>query len=397
MITGIIGPDGSGKTTMCRRLAGMLPAKDGIGRSADRIGYVAQKFGLYPNLTVMENLRLYARINKVPKDEFAERSKLLLDVTTLSRFTDRFAGKLSGGMKQKLAITCALIHRPEALILDEPTVGVDKFARRDIWGLIRRFSDEFGMDAYVSTTYTEEKEYCDKVIDLGEKEEFADPVRANPPPADAPVVVKVEKLVKRFGSFTAVDHVSFEVRKGEIFGMLGANGAGKTTTFRMICGLDPATEGRVTVSGIDLRKSSSDARARIGFVAQKFSLYGDLTLRENLRFFGSAYGLAGARLRERMDWAREEFALDEYLDRTANEVPAGIRQRLAMAAALLHEPDVLFLDEATSGADVRTRHGFWKRIMALADKGVAIVITTHYDDEVRFCDRSIWMKDGKIT
>ena len=397
MITGIIGPDGSGKTTMCRRLAGMLPAKDGIGRSAERIGYVAQKFGLYPNLTVLENIRLYARINKVPRREFQERLKMLLDVTTLSRFTDRYAGKLSGGMKQKLAIVCALIHRPEALILDEPTVGVDKFARRDIWGLIRRFADEFGMAAYVSTTYTEEREYCDKVIDLGEKETFDDPVRLNPPPPDAPVVVKVEGLVKRFGTFTAVDHVSFEVRKGEIFGMLGANGAGKTTTFRMICGLEPVTDGRVTVSGIDLRRASSDARARIGFVAQKFSLYGDLTLRENLRFFGSAYGLAGARLRSRMDWARREFALDEYLDKTANAVPAGIRQRLAMAAALLHEPDVLFLDEATSGADIRTRHGFWKRIMSLADKGVAIVITTHYDEEVRFCDRSIWMKDGKIT
>jgi len=397
VITGIIGPDGSGKTTMCRRLAGMLPAKDGIGRSADRIGYVAQKFGLYSNLTVLENLWLYAQLNRVPRAEFLERSKQLLEVTTLAPFANRFAGKLSGGMKQKLALACALVHRPEALILDEPTVGVDKFARHDLWLLIRRFAGEYKMEVYVATTYVEEREYCDKVIDLGEKESFADPVRSNPPAPDAPVVVKAEELVKRFGSFTAVNHVSFEVRKGEIFGMLGANGAGKTTTFRMICGLDPATEGRVTVSGIDLRTASSEARARIGFVAQMFSLYGDLTLRENLRFFGCAYGLSGKRLRERIEWARVEFDLGLYLDRMANEVPEGIRRRLAMAAALLHEPDVLFLDEATSGADVRTRHNFWQRIMKLADAGVAVVITTHYDDEARFCDRSIWMKDGKIT
>ena len=381
---------------MIRRLAGFLPPKDGVGRVNGRLGYLPQKFGLYEQLSVMENLKLYGRLHGVRRADFKARAQELLEAVGMERFVDRPFGKLSGGMKQKTALCCALISRPEVLLLDEPTVGVDVLSRRELWAVILRFCREDpAMKVYVSTTYTDEEAYCDQVLRLKEYGTFEDPVRTVRPSSDAPVVIRADGIVKRFGSFTAVDKISFTVRKGEIFGLLGANGAGKTTTFRMLCGLDPTTEGDVSVLGHSLRTAGPAARAKIGFVSQKFALYTELSVRANLRFFGSAYGLSGERLRERMEWAQREFQLEKYIDVMAGLVPLGIKQRLAMATALLHEPEILFLDEATSGADVETRHNFWERIMRLADRGVTVVITTHYLDEAAFCDRMIIMQDGQ--
>ena len=381
---------------MIRRLAGLLPPSADVKRVEGRIGYLPQKFGLYEKLTVMENLELYARLHGVDEKTMHERGDPMFKAVNMDRFTDRYFGKLSGGMKQKAALVCALISKPDVLLLDEPTVGVDILSRRELWGVIKQFqADDPHMQVFVSTTYADEEGYCDKIIRLKKEDAFADPVRRNPVKPDAPEIVVAKGLVKRFGSFTAVDHISFGVRKGEIFGLLGANGAGKTTTFRMLCGLDPVTEGEVTIDGVNLRTASGEARRRLGFVAQKFSLYQDLTVRENLEFFGGAYGLSEEKLKERIAWANEEFRLEEYMEKKAGSIPLGIKQRLAMAAAQLHEPPIIFLDEVTSGADAYTRHDFWVRIMEMADRGVSVVITTHYLDEAAFCDRMIIMQDGQ--
>lgn len=385
MITCITGPDGAGKTTYLRKL---------VAQATGRLGYMPQKFGLYENLSVAENLKLYADLHGVRRGDFAARAERLLSATNLLRFKSRMAGKLSGGMKQKLALACALVSEPDTLVLDEPTVGVDVVSRRELWAILKSFIARRDMEVYVSTTYRDEEAYCDNVIRLG-GEFDASPV---PPrtacPLDGDDAIVAENLVKRFGDFTAVNGISFTVARGEIFGLLGANGAGKTTTFRMLCGLDAPTGGRVAIMGVDFRTAPGEARGRIGFVAQKFSLYGDLSLAENLSFFGGAYGLSGTRLKERLDWAASEFDLSRWWRTAAGALPLGVKQRLAMAAALLHEPDVLFLDEATSGADPATRQGFWTRIRALADKGVAVVVTTHYLDEAEFCDRMVIMQDG---
>ncbi len=442
-IAGLLGPDGSGKTTLLRILAGLLRPEEGTAsvlgfdtvREAEKIqsviGYMPQKFGLYETLTVMENLKLYADLHAVPEERRKQRFAELLEMTALARFPDRPAGKLSGGMKQKLALACSLAAEPELLLLDEPTVGVDVLSRRELWQILRRIASGRNTTVLVSTSYMDEADFCDRVLVLFRGKLIADgvpddirqkaagtvphptfeqgflmlisgsvppsPERTNPPAADVPVMVRAEGLVKKFGGFTAVDHVSFDVRRGEIFGLLGANGAGKTTTFRMLCGLDAATGGTVEIAGLDLRRAPGAARSRIGFVAQKFSLYGDLTVRENLEFFGGAYGLTRERLRERTGWAAEEFTLKQYWNSPADRLPPGIRQRLSMACALLHEPEILFLDEATSGADPFTRREFWRRIMGLADRGVAVIVTTHFLDEAEYCDRMVIMQDGRAA
>ncbi len=465
-ITGLLGPDGAGKTTLIRCLCGLLHPSQGtvcvLGADAVRqsgqiqghIGYMPQKFGLYENMTVEENIRLYARLHGISREDYDSRVPMLLERNRLSNFTSRMAGALSGGMKQKLALICALISRPKLMILDEPTVGVDVLARRELWNILRQTVAEESMTALVSTAYMDEADYCDRTLILFEGKLLADKTpdevkalgaapqlamsneqlaidakrsppllptaycllpppsfeqgfmrlmtgsvpeplkRNNPVAADAPEIIRVENLVKRFGDFVAVNNVSFTVRRGEIFGLLGANGAGKTTTFRAMCALSRANEGTILFDGKPLEKNLEFARNNIGYVAQKFSLYGDISVRQNLLFFGGAYGLSGKKLRERIAWAVEVFNLSEYLNMIAAQLSMGYKRRLAMACALLHNPPILFLDEATSGADPIARREFWKRILALADDGVAVVITTHFLDEAAYCDRILIMRDG---
>lgn len=506
-VTGLIGPDGAGKTTLIRLAAGLFTPEAGsisvlgIDVASDpqavqsRIGYMPQKFGLYEDLTVKENLDLYSDLHGLSREARSERYPRLMQMTGLARFTGRLAGRLSGGMKQKLGLACTLVSTPELLLLDEPTVGVDPLSRRELWEIVYHLVKEQGLTVLLSTSYLEEAERCgmaillfqgrvlesgapskissiaagrafrietpasmkprqlqfrlvcdSEVIDAclegkrvrlvtsGERA-ISDPVfnglTINPVEPrfedgfmtlvrkaakrsvearcmpqvlgigakDArpdEVVVEVRNLSKRFGNFTAVKDASFQIRRGEIFGLLGPNGAGKSTTFRMLCGLLPSSEGTLSVAGVDLRRARAAARQRIGYVAQKFSLYGQLTVAENLEFFGSAYGLRGTRKRERTDWALEQFDLRKLVEQTSGELPAGYKQRLAMACALMHEPEILFLDEPTSGVDPLARREFWQRISALADHGVTVIVTTHFMEEAEYCDRMVIMVDGEI-
>jgi ABC-2 type transport system ATP-binding protein len=502
-LTALVGPDGAGKTTLMRLVAGLLAADGGSLRVLgfdpasdpqsiqDRIGYMPQKFGLYEDLTVQENLDLYADLHGVSAQERRQRYPQLMQMTDLGRFTARLAGRLSGGMKQKLGLACTLVRSPQLLLLDEPTVGVDPLSRRELWVIVEHLVREQGLTVLISTSYLDEAEKAARVLVLHRGKALAqtepaavtraaagrsmlldpgagasarslqarlleDPalidavpegglvrvvssgapacegdriaglaprpveprfedgfmvllravqahetgadIRLQRPPAaaEAGVVVEVRDLVKRFGEFTAVDRVSFQVRRGEIFGLLGPNGAGKTTTFRMLCGLLPPSGGELRIAGVDVGNAGPAARARLGYVAQKFSLYGALTVTENLEFFASAYGLRGALRRERIDWTVRQFELGDHARTASRELPGGFRQRLAMGAALLHEPDILFLDEPTSGADPLARRAFWRRITALAEQGVTIIVTTHFLQEAEYCDRIAIMDGGRV-
>jgi ABC-2 type transport system ATP-binding protein len=506
-LTALVGPDGAGKTTLLRLMAGLMRADEGelrvlgIDVSADpqavqdRISYMPQRFGLYDDLSVQENLDLYADLHGVSKDKRRERYARLMEMTDLGRFTDRPAGKLSGGMKQKLGLACTLVRSPDLLLLDEPTVGVDPLSRRELWQIVQQLVDDEKLSVVVSTAYLDEAERCSHVFVLREGKLLAEgtpaeirdhaeglcfiaaPPQGEPPrlmqarlldaqqdivdavpqggqvhfirrkdtddaalaallagahaepvpprledgfmtllrtqQASAPnsasvatstpakgdpgeVVIEVKDLVRRFGDFVAVASTSFSVRRGEIFGLLGPNGAGKTTTFRMLCGLLPASGGQLRVAGVDLRHARAQARQRIGYVSQKFALYGNLSVRENLSFFGGAYGLRGQRLRDRMDTVLRQFDLEREIDMPSGQLPGGYRQRLAMATGLLHEPEILFLDEPTSGADPLARREFWRRITALAEGGTTVVITTHFMEEAEYCDRIVIQDAGKV-
>lgn len=487
-LAALVGPDGAGKTTLIRLLAGLLPPDDGelfvlginVARDPqgvqDVVAYMPQRFGLYEDLTVRENLDLYADLHGVTASLREQRYHSLLEMTALGPFLQRLAGQLSGGMKQKLGLACALIQSPQLLLLDEPTAGVDPLSRHELWQIIARLAEQ-GTSALIATSYLEEAERCQQVVVLRAGKVLAQSapqtiadraknlvVMRDPSPgqtardlqaglldmdevvdavpqggrvrtifrqpqlnAVAPsfedgfmtllagtprarvarlptspssqrrdVMVEVRDLFRRFGDFVAVDHLNFNVARGEVYGLLGPNGAGKSTTFRMLCGLLPATSGTLLIAGKDLRRTPAAARRNIGYLAQRFSLYPQLSVLENLDFFAGIYGLDGRRRRERIRWALEEFELAPMRTQQSGMLPGGLKQRLAMAVALLHEPELLFLDEPTSGADPLARRDFWRRITVLAQGGVTTIITTHFLEEAEYCDRLAILDSGRL-
>jgi ABC-2 type transport system ATP-binding protein len=501
-VTGLVGPDGAGKTTLMRLMAGLLAPSAGrlkvlgfdtlteVAALREEIGYMPQRFGLYEDLSVLENLTLYADLRGVIGQARKDTFERLLAFTDLARFTERRAGALSGGMKQKLGLACAMLRSPRLLLLDEPSVGVDPISRRELWRMVYTLIEE-GVGVVWSTAYLDEAENCAEVMVLslgkllyrgdpkamtasvagrifqvrgagarrrellaralvrpeiidgvmqgeavrlvvaegkeppaasalssstpltikGVSPRFEDafisllggqpkrtldvqtraqPTREGPPPVEA------KGLTRRFASFTAADRITFTIERGEIFGLLGPNGAGKSTTFKMMCGLLRPSEGTALVDGLDLYKAPADARGRLGYMAQKFSLYGDLSVRQNLEFFAGAYGLAGKRRRDAIERVASSFDLESQFAVNAGQLPLGFKQRLALSCAIMHDPPVLFLDEPTSGVDPLTRREFWGFINAVVARGVTIMVTTHFMDEAEYCDRVALIYRGQM-
>lgn len=434
-ITGLIGADGAGKTTLIRLIIGLLLPDSGtvdiLGLNpftqkpelVSKIGYMPQKFGLYEDLTVIENLRLYADL----KHQAYDFDKML-EFTSLSPFQDRLAGDLSGGMKQKLGLACTLLGVPEFLLLDEPSVGVDPISRRDLMKMVREMISPETTVLW-STAYLDEahsfdtavvldkgkciyngkphdlaatpQEFEEKVIELmgGYKAEPSK-IAENYTPIDYSLECSVEadNLEKKYGNFYAVKNNSFCIKRGEIFGLLGPNGAGKSTSFKMMCGLAKPTSGTARIMGIDIVKNPAEARSNLGYMAQKFSLYGSLTVRQNLEFFAAAYGIGLFDRKKRVEEIIEVFGFQNVEDSKSEDLPLGFKQRLSLACALIHNPPILFLDEPTSGVDVIARREFWNHIVSLAKKGVTILVTTHFMDEAEFCDRiSLFYKGQTIA
>jgi ABC-2 type transport system ATP-binding protein len=488
-ITGLVGPDGAGKTTLIRIIAGLMAPGEGsvdiLGRppadALDDIGYMPQRFGLYEDLTVRENLVLYSELRGLDRGEREAVFDRLFDFTDLRRFQDRRAGKLSGGMKQKLGLACALVKAPRLLLLDEPGVGVDPVSRRELWAMVAELRTE-GIGVLWSTAYLDEAEKCDSVYLLNEgkllfagrpedltsevdgrvirvsgfaerrrqflahaldRPDIADGtiqgrsvrllIRQDSPVPDAAALgggpnmrvdqatarledgfierlgggpkgtsrlaeayrfipetdvlaIEADGLTKTFGAFTAAKDIRFAIPRGRIFGLLGPNGAGKSTTFKMLCGLLSPTSGKGAVAGNDLRHARAEARASLGYMAQKFSLYGDLSVRQNFDFFAGAYNLDKSRAADAIEAMADIFELGPHMRTNAGELPLGFKQRLALACAVMHQPPVLFLDEPTSGVDPVMRREFWTHINGLVEKGVTVLVTTHFMDEAEYCD-----------
>lgn len=494
-IIGLVGPDGAGKTTLIRLLLGLLlPGKGEISvlgldpvKQTDAlhglIGYMPQKFGLYEDLTVQENMNLYADLKGLSAAEKKEQFETLLRFTGLEPFTNRLAGRLSGGMKQKLGLGCSLLGHPRFLLLDEPGVGVDPISRRELMKMVRGLAQD-GITILWSTSYLDEAEHFDTVLVLDEgKLLYAGPpadltktvagdaffvqrtrlaprpllrsiLKSGIPVTDAviwgnqvrvviqdkavqkkfarylkptsarfedavinrlggcplnvsevaqnvsvssgkAVVIEARHLTKRYGSFTAAQDITFQIKRGEIFGLLGPNGAGKSTSFKMMCGLSKPTSGAAFIQGINMREEPSKARAQLGYMAQKFSLFSPLTVLQNLTFFSGIYGLADSLQKEKIKQMVDVFSLQPYLTQPAGNLPLGFKQRLALACAIMHNPPILFLDEPTSGVDPITRREFWNHINSLVEKGVTVMVTTHFMDEAEYCDRIALIYQGR--
>lgn len=516
-IFGIVGPDGAGKTTCLRMLASIMDPSSGRAAIAgfdtqtaaaavkEHLAYMSQKFGLYPDLTVIENICFYADLYGVPAKGREARIQELLGFSQMQPFKKRKAKDLSGGMKQKLQLICALIHTPRVLLLDEPTNGVDPVSRRDFWRILYKIVSQ-GVSILVTTAYLDEAERCDriglldqgKLMAMGTPREikqlmkgqvlflrspdarkisrllknhlvnahvnaFGDrvhivceqvretrqaaeemiqeagleggeiqqvppslediiismtdsdpdrprtsqglglatvPSQGHPlllsPSIPSGMAVQVEHLTRTFGRFKAVDGLSFEVPKGEIFGFLGPNGAGKSTTIRMLCGLLTPSSGKGVVAGYDIFTQAEQIKQVIGYMSQKFSLYEDLTVEENIHFYGGIYGLKGPAMKNRKTWAMEMAGLAHHGNSLTRILSTGWKQRLALACAILHEPPLIFLDEPTSGVDPVSRRRFWELIYSMADQGITVFVTTHYMEEAEYCDRIALIYKGRM-
>jgi len=510
-IFGLVGPDGAGKTTILRMLSGILKPTAGNAMVAgydvnedplkvkDNLAYMSQRFGLYVDLTVEENIEFYADLYGEPKKGRPENINELLDFSYMRPFKKRLAGNLSGGMKQKLQLVCALIHTPRVLLLDEPTNGVDPVSRRDFWRILYQLLNR-DVAILVTTAYLDEAERCSRVgliergtllavgtpaevkglvpggvltirspqarqvnkmlreklsdisvnlfgdtvhvvaEDVGKTkikaaelldgarlfyeemheepasledvfvavldqagtqsvkkhQEQIDAYAQNPENFQDETAVTVDNLTRRFGTFVAVNQVSFEVPRGQIFGFLGPNGAGKSTVIRMLCGLLKPSEGQGSVAGFDINTQAEQIKQNIGYMSQKFSLYEDLTVEENINFYGGIYGLDAGRLARRREWACSMAGLEDNRHSLTAILSTGWKQRLAMACAILHEPPIIFLDEPTSGVDPLSRRRFWDIIYEMAEMGVTVFVTTHYMEEAEYCDRIALIYRGNL-
>ena len=508
-IFGLIGPDGAGKTSTFQVLAGVMEASGGtaevFGRPAretrSQTGYLTQTFSLYPDLTVLENIRYIGDLRRTPRDEIDRRAMRYLGMFDMDRFTNRLAGRLSGGMKQKLALACALVPQPRVLLLDEPTTGVDPVSRREFWDTLAHLAAE-GLTVLVATPYLDEAERCHRcaLMFRGDIQQMGTPAElraslgatrlevrtrtalgvaeqtlsaASDPNGDiidvqrygdrldvlvrdpdrtetdvrrrlkdagleveeirrdepmlentfvarlhalgevvrhpefpgrhdhqelrGQIAIGASQLVKDFGSFRAVNQVSLQVEYGEVYGLLGANGAGKTTTIKMLCGLLDQTSGSVALAGVDRNIRTSEVRQRVGYMSQKFSLYDDLPVDENLEFFAGVYGVPENEWADKIAWVLSFAGLEQQAHQLVGSLPGGWKQRVAFGAAIMHEPTVLFLDEPTSGVDPVARRTFWSLINRLADAGTAILVTTHYLEEAEQCNRLGFMVAGELV
>ena len=423
-VFGLIGPDGAGKTSMFRILCSLLLPETGTA-SVDgfdvvrqmrqvrcRVGYMPGKFSLYQDLTIEENLKFFATLFGTTVEEGYDSIKAIY--SQIERFKDRKAGALSGGMKQKLALSCALVHSPSVLFLDEPTTGVDPVSRKEFWEMLLTLKER-GITIMASTPYLDEVRCCERVafLDHGRirgidtPEVILDRFKNifNPPGIEHEKttekidenVIEVSHLVKAFGTFHAVDDISFSVKRGEIFGFLGANGAGKTTAMHMLTGLNQPTSGTGTVAGYDIRTQHEEIKQHIGYMSQKFSLYEDLTVSENIRLFAGIYGMKDDDIRRKTDELLERLKFTEHKNTLVASLPLGWKQKLAFSVSIFHEPGVVFLDEPTGGVDPATRRQFWELIYDAAARGITVFVTTHYMDEAEYCDRISIMVDGKIS
>lgn len=423
-VFGIIGPDGAGKTTLYRILSTLLLPDNGnalvdgydtirqMGEIRKRVGYMPGCFSLYQDLTVEENLKFFATLFGTTVEEGYDSIRAIY--SQIERFRNRRAGALSGGMKQKLALSCALVHSPSVLFLDEPTTGVDPVSRKELWEMLLMLKER-GITIVASTPYLDEVRCCERVafLDQGKirgidspeiildrfAEIFNPPglARQNETKVEDENVIEVSHLVKAFGTFHAVDDISFTVKRGEIFGFLGANGAGKTTAMHMLTGLSQPTSGTGRVCGYDIRTEYEQIKRHIGYMSQRFSLYEDLTVAENIRLFAGIYGMDDSTIRTKTDELLHRLQFEAHKDDLVSSLPLGWKQKLAFSVSIFHEPGVVFLDEPTGGVDPSTRRQFWELIYDAARRGITVFVTTHYMDEADYCDRISIMVDGKIS